>query len=228
MSDPEYRALFGEWGVSSHKDLTRREASDLLRALGRPLARRPGEQPPRPPRPRPAPAPLGVTPLPTPEQRRLIGELASEIEWGQPDGLAGWLKHNQGIERVATSEQAWRAIEGARSSGGERGRERPIRHVPGHAVGDRARPASPEYSAAPSGAGAGMIALAICTALAERRTIYVPLPSTIRRRMNRAARDTLICSMFRHGTHPNRIASHVGLSPRQVRRILHRHTETLD
>ena len=115
MSDPEYRALLGRWGVASHKDLTRREASDLLRVLGRPLARRPGEQPPRPPRPRPAPAPPGVTPLPTPGQRRLIGELASEITWSQPGGYAGWLKRNQNIERVATSEQAWRVIEGLRA-----------------------------------------------------------------------------------------------------------------
>ena len=116
MPNSEYRLLLWDrWGVTTHKDLTRREASDLLRVLGCPLTRRPGEQPPRPARPRPTPAPPGVTPLPTPAQTRLIGELASEIEWLQPDGLAGWLKRNQGIERVATSDQASRAIEGLRA-----------------------------------------------------------------------------------------------------------------
>lgn len=121
MSDPEYRELLGRWSVATHKDLTRREASDLLRVLGLPLARRPGEQPPRLPRPRPAPAPPGVTHLPTPAQQRLIFELASEIEWGQPDGFGGWLQRNQGIERVATASQAWRVIEGLRAIKRRRG-----------------------------------------------------------------------------------------------------------
>lgn len=113
MADSEYRTLlYDRWGVTSCTFLSRREASDLLAALGRPLARRPGEQPPRPPRPRPAPTPPGVTPLPTPAQTRLIGELAGEIEWSQPDGYAGRLKRNQGLDRVATSDQAQRVIEG--------------------------------------------------------------------------------------------------------------------
>lgn len=113
MADSEYRQLLMvRWGVASCTALTRREASHLLSVLGQPLARAPGEQPPRPPRPPPAPTPPGVTPLPTPEQQRLIGELASEIEWSQPGGYAGWLKHSQGLDRVATREQARRVIEG--------------------------------------------------------------------------------------------------------------------
>lgn len=116
MTDMEYRALLRErWDVASCTALTRREASDLLRALGRPLARAPGEQPPRPPRPRPAPTPPGVTRLATPAQRRLIDELAREIEWSQPGGYPVWLKRSQGIDRIVTATQAHRVIEGLRA-----------------------------------------------------------------------------------------------------------------
>lgn len=80
--------------------------------------------------------------------------------------------------------------------------------------------ATSEYAAASSGDGAEMIALAVCAALAERRNIYVPLPATILGRKHRASRDHLILSMARGGAHPSRIAQHIKLSPRQVRRIL--------
>lgn len=84
---------------------------------------------------------------------------------------------------------------------------------------------SSEYAAAAgSGARAEMIALTICASLAERRAIYVPLPSTIRRRANRDARNKLIWLMSQNGAHPNHIAPRVKLSPRQVRRILQQHT----
>ena len=113
IPDGEYRALLrARWGVESCTALTRRQASDLLRLLGRPLARRPGEQPPRPPRPRPAPTPPGVTPLPTPGQRRLITDLAREIRWATPEGYVGWLRASQGLERVLTLADAHRVIEG--------------------------------------------------------------------------------------------------------------------
>ena len=88
--------------------------------------------------------------------------------------------------------------------------------------------ASPGYAAASSGDGAEMIALAVCAALAERRSIYIPLPATILDRKHRSSRDHLILSMARGGAHPSQIAQRIKLSPRQVRRILHRHTETID
>lgn len=121
MGDAEYRALlWAHWGALSCTALTRRQASDLLRLLGRPLARQPGEQPPRPPRPRPAPLAPGVVRLPTPAQRRLIAALAAEIEWG-PAGYAGWLAHSQGLARLTTAAQASRVIEGLRAIRRRRG-----------------------------------------------------------------------------------------------------------
>ena len=118
MSDPEYRrSLEYHFNVDSCTKLTRRQASDFIRLLGRPLARRPGEQPPRPPRPKrpPAPTPPGVERLASPQQRALIDALVAEIAWTRPDGYAGWLAVNQGIERVATAEQAQRVIEGLKA-----------------------------------------------------------------------------------------------------------------
>ena len=119
MADSEYRTILDEhFGVESSQDLTRRQASRLLELLGAPLARRPGEQPPRPPRPkRPreaAPA-AGVERLASPAQRRLIDALVAEITWSRPDGYAGWLHVNQGISRVATAEQAAQVIEGLKA-----------------------------------------------------------------------------------------------------------------
>lgn len=117
MSDPEYRrSLAYHFNVDSCTKLTRRQASDFIRILGLPLARRPGEQPPRPPRPKRPPAPPpGVERLASPLQRRLIDALVAEIAWTQPDGYAGWLAANQGLERVATAGQAHRVIEGLKA-----------------------------------------------------------------------------------------------------------------
>ena len=118
MPDSAYRAfLHAHWGVWSCKDLTRRQASDAIRLLGRPLARAPGEQPPRPPRPkRPRDAtPPGVERLASPAQRRLIDALAAEVAWTRPDGFAGWLHANQGLARVATAAQAYRVIQGLKA-----------------------------------------------------------------------------------------------------------------
>ena len=59
----------------------------------------------------------------TPEQRKLIEELAVEIAWRESDGYAGWLRANMDLERVATSDQAAKVIQGLlamrRRQGGE-------------------------------------------------------------------------------------------------------------
>ena len=34
------------------------------------------------------------------------------IEWREPDGYAGWLKANMGLERIATSDHAVKVIQG--------------------------------------------------------------------------------------------------------------------
>lgn len=83
---------------------------------------------------------------------------------------------------------------------------------------------TPEYAAADGdrAAASEMIALAVCAALAERRTVYIPLPATIRGERQRAARDAGIVSMFDHHIPLGRIVQHSGLSRRQVLRILRR------
>ena len=122
LADAEYRALLADWGVSTSKDLSRRQASDLLARLGRPLARPPGDRPKPATRRRianPAEKPPsgdgdGVIRLATNRQRALIRDLAAEIAWETEDGFRRWLARSLGIDRVRTGADASRAIQGLR------------------------------------------------------------------------------------------------------------------
>ena len=118
IPDKEYRErLHTDYGAKSCKDLTRRQASELLSRLGLPLKRPPGTQAPRPWRPRtPRTKPTpGVVRLPSAPQRQLMEALASEIEWRVPNGYTLWLQRNMGLNRIATTEQAARVIEGLKA-----------------------------------------------------------------------------------------------------------------
>ena len=77
-----------------------------------------------------------------------------------------------------------------------------------------------EYAATERSARAEMLSLAVCAALAERRSVYIPLPATITARRARESRRAIIISMFDAGAPLGRIVSRSGLSRRQVRRIL--------
>lgn len=119
IDDGTYRALLqGEFGASSCKELTRREASALLDRLGRPLANPPGAKPRsavRRPIAEPAKAPEvedGVVRLATKAQRDLIDKLAGEVAWEAEDGFARWLRRSLGIARVRTGAEAAKAIDG--------------------------------------------------------------------------------------------------------------------
>ena len=118
IQDREYRErLHTDYGAKSCKDLTRRQASELLRRLGLPLKRPPGTQAPRAPHPARSRTgtPSGVTRLPSAPQRQLIDQLAREIQWRVPGGYTLWLQKNMGLERVATTDQARRVIEGLKA-----------------------------------------------------------------------------------------------------------------
>ena len=118
IPDREYRErLHTDYGAKSCKDLTRRQASELLRRLGVPLKRPPGTQAPRTPRPRQprTRAAPGVTWLPSVPQRQLIDALAREIDWRVPNGHTLWLKRNMGLARISTADQAARVIEGLKA-----------------------------------------------------------------------------------------------------------------
>ena len=115
IDDDTYREMLRKrFDVDTCKALTRRQASGLLAALGQGLPRPPGSREPRPRPPRRATAP-NVHRMASPAQRRLIDRLASEIAWRTTDGYRHWLRDNQGLERVSTSEQAVRVIEGLKA-----------------------------------------------------------------------------------------------------------------
>lgn len=116
LGDDEYRGLLeARYGKRSSKDLTRRQASDLLGGVfGRKLPNPPGRQRPRPKRERRARLPDNVVPLASKAQRALIAELAERVEWREPDGLARWLLA-QGVAEVRTAKEADAAIEGLKA-----------------------------------------------------------------------------------------------------------------
>ena len=123
IDDADYRArLRSGWGVDTCKRLTRRQASQLLIELGRPLPRPAGGRPPRAPRPPRLPA--GVVRLATPRQRELIDVLRRQIAWRSPDGWRGWLQESFGLRAVRTSTEAGRIIEGLRAMRRRAGIER--------------------------------------------------------------------------------------------------------
>ena len=106
IEDADYRALLLDgWGVSSCKDLDRRQAHELIRRLpGAPARQRETPTPRR--------LPAKVVRMATRPQLDLIRDLSREIEWSTPAGLEGWLKRTFGSSRLSTSVQARRAIEG--------------------------------------------------------------------------------------------------------------------
>ena len=114
IEDADYRRLLAEVGdgAESCKGLTRRQASDLLARLGRPLRSPPAGGRPKAPRAPAPPRAEGVARMATPLQRSLIAELASEVEWHPEGGLEPWCQASFGFRRPATQAQAAKAIEG--------------------------------------------------------------------------------------------------------------------
>ena len=123
LEDGEYRDMLeARFGRRSAKELTRRQASELLATFGRRLPNPPGR----------APAPGrsarrnaggasarksagNVTALPTAAQRDLVRELEGRIGWREPDGARRWMKASFGWERPRSVEEAAEAIEGLKA-----------------------------------------------------------------------------------------------------------------
>ena len=118
LDDDEYRGLLRDrFNVDTCKALTRRQASELLLALGRALPQPPGGKR-KPRRRQPAPRAKAGTNLRrmiTSAQRELIETLAGEIAWREPGGYRRWLGKFMSLERVTTAAQAARVIEGLKA-----------------------------------------------------------------------------------------------------------------
>ena len=136
IEDAPYREMLEtHFGVTTCKALTRREAHALLTRLG--AGKRTKPKPKPKPRPRREPLPPGVTALPSPAQRGLIGELVRELEWRSAHGYARWLVGQHGAHAGAHRRRG-----GAGHRGAE-GDEAP-RRAPGAGVTERAGAPLPE------------------------------------------------------------------------------------
>lgn len=110
LSDDTYRdILHGHYKAESCKDLSYSQASALIdhfktlgfriKSVGRaPRARRSSAR--------------NVTFLPSPVQLQLLNDLAAQVTWKFDDGFTRWLTKYIKTDKVRTSAQAQRAIEG--------------------------------------------------------------------------------------------------------------------
>ena len=118
IDDDSYRELLEElYGVDTCKNLTRKQANELLTRLGagqKPKPAKPAKPKPSPPRRRDP----NVVALATPAQHQLIHDLIHEVKWRmQPPAAAyaAWLQNNQSLAKVRTTAEAARVIRGLKA-----------------------------------------------------------------------------------------------------------------
>jgi hypothetical protein len=119
LDDTAYRVMLkNRYRVESSKDLSYREASDLIdhfKRLGfRLKTKRPEPQNPCwpcAPRTPGVPLPANVVVLASPGQLRMIEHLAADIKWHHWDGYRRWLRKYFKVDEVRTSPDASAVIE---------------------------------------------------------------------------------------------------------------------
>ena len=113
LSDDIYRdILHGHFKVASSKDLTYAQASALIdhfKKLGFKIVGRDRRSRRNPARRNPA---RNVTFLPSSMQLDMIDTLATQVAWKYADGFTRWLAKYIKTDKIRTSAQAQRAIEG--------------------------------------------------------------------------------------------------------------------
>lgn len=116
IDDDDYRALLESlYGVDTCKNLTRKQANELLTRLGAGQKPKPAQAAkPAPPRRRDP----NVVALATPAQHQLIRALIHEVKWRmQPPAAAyaAWLQRNQSLDKVRTTTEAAKVIRGLKA-----------------------------------------------------------------------------------------------------------------
>ena len=116
IDDDDYRALLESlYGVDTCKNLTRKQANELLTRLGAGQKPKPAQAAkPAPPRRRDP----NVVALATPAQHRLIRALIHEVKWRmQPPAAAyaAWLQRNQSLDKVRTTAEAAKVVRGLKA-----------------------------------------------------------------------------------------------------------------
>ena len=116
IDDDDYRALLESlYGVDTCKNLTRKQANELLTRLGAGQKPKPAQAAKSaPPRRRDS----NVAALATPAQHQLIRALIHEVKWRmQPPAAAyaAWLQHNQSLDKVRTTTEAAKVIRGLKA-----------------------------------------------------------------------------------------------------------------
>ena len=113
IDDDDYRALLESlYGVDTCKNLTRKQANELLTRLG--AGQKPQAAKPALPRRRDS----NVAALATPAQHQLIRALIHEVKWRmQPPAAAyaAWLQRNQSLDKVRTTTEAAKVVRGLKA-----------------------------------------------------------------------------------------------------------------
>jgi hypothetical protein len=110
-----YKLLSDRYWCNSCKDLTYKEASELIdhfKTMGFKIKSSREPQPPRGRRPRGAAVANNIANLPSKEQLRYIELLRADIRWHLRDGYYHWLVKWLKKDSIATSREASRVIEG--------------------------------------------------------------------------------------------------------------------
>lgn len=119
MDQSTYEVFLSRWEVTSCTQMNMTQANQAMRALwalrpGRKATRKTDRKPAEGKRGQPSGVDHadGVVSMATQPQRKLISNLAGEINWQHDDGFTRWLQSSLGITRIATKAQAARVIEG--------------------------------------------------------------------------------------------------------------------
>lgn len=117
IEDHVYRQILHDrYGVRTCKDLSYEQASDLIdhfKRMGFRIKKKSCSLcRPRSWREKPAD---NITYLVSQEQLRMIDHLRQDIHWKYHDGYWRWLRNHMGIERIRTSLEASKVIEGLKA-----------------------------------------------------------------------------------------------------------------
>ena len=106
LCNDDYRLMLrSNWDVSSSKNMTYRQAYELIQHMKKCGFRMQHNKPRRKSSP-------GVTRIPSSQILAYIAHLKEDVNWKYHDGYYRWIKKSFGIEKIKTMAEAIRIVEG--------------------------------------------------------------------------------------------------------------------